>query len=114
MNNQNIRYKRSSCLVDYKHLDKKRAGNNISKIIKSSPIKPNFSCEQILDTYMGCQQILLRRGELRRHVLYLSAFYDIIDDKEQMKLICEKFELNYGRLKRLLGEYVEAVLVVTI
>jgi hypothetical protein len=101
-------------MVDYKHLAKKQAYNHISKIIESSPIKPNFSVEQIFDTYMEFQEMLLRRGELRRHLIYLSAFYDIMDDREKMNLICEKFELNYGRLKRLMNEYLAAALVITI
>lgn len=100
--------------MDYKQLAKKQAGDHISKIIEESPIKPSFTKDQILDIYMEYQHIMVRRGELRRHLLYLATFCDIIDDKEQMKLICEKFELNYGRLKRLMSEYVEAVLVVTI
>src|SRR3989304_4627340 len=84
--------------LPYPKMIRKHIMDELSKIIKESPIKPTFTPDLIIERFQSIQKIKVRRGIMKKHLLFLCAFSDMMLDKENIKIICNAFELKYGML----------------
>jgi hypothetical protein len=89
-----------SCSKISKEILKKRTQahvvGEIRKIVANSPVKPNFTEEQILESYLYAIDLSCARGVRRKHILFTCAFWDVLDDPEKREAICDYFEVLYG------------------
>lgn len=95
-------------MLNYKDIANSNILNDIQVIQEQCPIKSTFTSEQILNKYITEQEIKVRRGRLRKHLLYVCMYSDVIKsmDFEKIKTICDAANLKPTTLINIYGTIV--------
>jgi hypothetical protein len=77
---------------------------DITDIIAKSPIKVTRSMNEMLQTYAVLYKKRIWRGPSRKYLLYITIFYDQIDNPNTQEELCQLFNLDIDHLRYLLRE----------
>lgn len=77
---------------------------SIADVIAKSPIKVTRSINEMLQTYTAFYKKRTWRGVSRKYLLYITIFYDQIDNPNTQIELCQLFNLDLEHLRFLLQE----------